>query len=444
MNLREIPYKGDAFELYLSLRRPGIPSVLLESVQNFGKAGRYSIIAVNPSRIVRSSTDSPDPFLETRRILQAKYSQPVPGAPPFLGGAIGFMSYETNRRIEPTLRAPEKDFLGLPDVYWLFFDEGVVLDHWMNKAVIFGKMKFRPIKRKIIPRYRELPKNIECLPGREQFMKNVKKAKDYIRKGDIFQANLSQCFRFPQKEDALSTYAKLRKVNPSPYFGFLDAGDFQILSGSPERLLKLEEGTLETRPIAGTRPRGKSAREDLKLASELILNEKERAEHVMLVDLERNDLGRVARYGSVSVDEFMVLEDYSHVKHIVSNVRGVLRDGLDAVDALKSFFPGGTITGTPKVRSMEIIAELEKTARGAYTGSLGYLAYNGNMDFNILIRSFVIKSGMAHVQVGAGIVADSDPKKEYDETLHKAKALFSAVFGEKRAGELCRRLGLTG
>jgi anthranilate/para-aminobenzoate synthase component I len=162
----------------------------------------------------------------------------------------------------------------------------------------------------------------------------------------------------------------------------------------------------------------------------------------MLVDLERNDLGRVARYGTVSVDEFMALEDYSHVKHIVSNVRGVLKPGLDAIDALKSFFPGGTITGTPKVRSMEIINELEGMARGAYTGSLGYLGYNGNMDFNILIRSFVIKSGMAHVQVGAGIVSDSDPKKEHDETLHKAKALFSAVFGEKNAGKLCRRLGL--
>jgi anthranilate/para-aminobenzoate synthase component I len=231
-------------------------------------------------------------------------------------------------------------------------------------------------------------------------------------------------------------------VNPSPFFGLFEAGDFSIVSGSPERLLRLDGRTLQTRPIAGTRRRGRDPRQDRELSAELLLSEKERAEHVMLVDLERNDLGRVCEFGSVHVDELMALENYSHVKHIVSNVRGMLREDLDACDALAACFPGGTITGAPKVRCAQIIDELENVARGPYTGSLGYFSFTGDMDFNILIRSLVVKDGFASLHAGAGIVSDSDPTREYHETLHKAEGVLEAVFGAEKVREFLRGRGL--
>jgi para-aminobenzoate synthetase component 1 len=256
----------------------------------------------------------------------------------------------------------------------------------------------------------------------------VKRCKEYIAAGDIYQANLSQRLSGAIDDaDPLRLYRMLRTVNPSPFAAFLDFGDLQLVSSSPERLVRLRDGVADTRPIAGTRRRGADAAETRELSDELLTNEKERAEHIMLLDLERNDLGKVCDYGTVAVDEMMVVEDYSHVIHIVSNVRGSLASGRDAFDLVRAVFPGGTITGVPKVRCMEIIDELEPVARGPYTGSIGYISNTGDMDLNIIIRTFVIKDGNAYVQVGAGIVADSDPAREYFETMQKAEALKKAL-----------------
>jgi len=256
----------------------------------------------------------------------------------------------------------------------------------------------------------------------------VKKAKEYIASGDIFQANLSQrVSAYVGTKDPLRLYEILRTINPSPFAGIIDFGDYQIISSSPERLVRTQDGIIETRPIAGTRPRGKDRKEDDAMRAELLLNEKERAEHIMLIDLERNDLGRVSEYSSIHVDERMLTEDYSHVIHIVSNIAGRLVSGKDCFDAIRAVFPGGTITGVPKVRCMEIIDELEPVRRGPYTGSMGYIGFCGNMDLNIIIRSYVIKDSVAYVQAGAGIVADSDPEREYSETLKKAEALIKTL-----------------
>ncbi|HXW68719.1 MAG TPA: anthranilate synthase component I family protein, partial [Dissulfurispiraceae bacterium] len=256
----------------------------------------------------------------------------------------------------------------------------------------------------------------------------VRKAKEYIAAGDIFQANLSQRISaFVDDVGPWDIYKILRHINPSPFAAFADFGSYSIVSSSPERLVTVRGGIIETRPIAGTRPRGQNIAEDALMRAELLLNEKERAEHIMLIDLERNDMGRVAEFGSINVDELMITEDYSHVIHIVSNIKGLLKNGKTSFDVIRAAFPGGTITGVPKVRCMEIIDELEPVARGPYTGSLGYVGFSGSMDLNIIIRSFVLKDKYAYVQAGAGIVADSDPEREYYETLKKAEALIKTI-----------------
>ena len=255
----------------------------------------------------------------------------------------------------------------------------------------------------------------------------VRRAKEYITAGEIYQANLSQRFSAPLAEEPWVLYRRLMEINPSPFAAYADFGPFQIISASPERLLRVQGDRAETRPIAGTRPKGKTAVETARLRRELLLNEKERAEHLMLVDLERNDLGRVCRYDTVEVDDLMGLEEYSHVIHIVSNVRGRLRQGTGFRDLAAALFPGGTISGCPKIRCLEVIDELEPVRRNFYTGSLGYLSYTGDMDLNILIRTAVAVEGQVYMQAGAGIVADSDPGREYEETLHKAQALLEAV-----------------
>ncbi len=256
----------------------------------------------------------------------------------------------------------------------------------------------------------------------------VKRAKEYIAAGDIFQANLSLRLSAGIGErDPWRIYEVLREINPSPFASFMDFGDYQIAGSSPERLVRVHEGMIDTRPIAGTRPRGETAAGDETMRAELLLNEKERAEHIMLIDLERNDIGKVSDYGTVRVDELMVTEDYSHVMHIVSNVTGSLASGKDCFDVIRATFPGGTITGVPKVRCMEIIDEIEPFRRGPYTGSIGYVGFNGAMDLNIIIRTFVIRNGRAYIQAGAGIVADSDPEREYEETMSKARGLLRAI-----------------
>lgn len=438
------------------------PSVLLESARRSARSGRWSLVLTGPRAVFSSHGDGAfygppgkkprrlagDPFVSLKKLLTARRVDAPAGAP-FAGGAVGFASYEAKNLLERPKMRPRED-LGLPWLYFLFFDEGLIFDHETGKSFFFSPEKSPAAARAVRDRIRRTKASrgvmkvprlaAETSVSRSRFHAMVKSAKESIRRGDIYQANLSQRFSFPLKAPVDAVYEKLRAVNPSPFFGILDAGDFQILSGSPERLLRLEGRRLETRPIAGTRKRGENARKDRELSAELLLSEKERAEHVMLVDLERNDLGRVAEYGSVAVDELMTVEEYSHVQHIVSNVRAVLRKGLGAVDAFRAFFPGGTITGAPKVRSMEVIDSLEPVARGPYTGSLGYFSFTGDMDFNIIIRSLVVKDGTAHLQVGAGIVADSDPQKEYDETLYKAEAVLAAIFGAVPARRYLERL----
>ena len=429
--------------------------MLLESARSGSSTGRWSIAASDPFlvfeakgrkiKIARGSKKTcltADPFTVLKKILRENSASQENSTLPFAGGAVGYVGYEAKNLIEPGLPQKTGDDLKLPDLFFMFFDKGIVWDHTKKESVFFGPdlETVRALEKKAglsdkkppVPRKKRVKKNIRVSLSKLEFMRAVEAAKRYIKKGDIYQANLSRRLSFELGEESFEIYRRLRKINPSSFFGFLDSGEFQILSGSPERLLKLEDGILETRPIAGTRSRGRNARHDAAQASELLLSPKERAEHIMLVDLERNDLGRVAEYGSVRVDELMTLEDYSHVKHIVSSVRGRLKKGSDAVDAFKAFFPGGTITGVPKVRCMEIIDELEPIARGPYTGSLGYFSFTGNMDFNIIIRSLVVKDGRGYLQTGAGIVADSIPKKEYEETNHKAEAVLQAVFGDSR------------
>jgi para-aminobenzoate synthetase component 1 len=404
------------------------------------------------------------PLHKLRELLNNYRTGRVSDLPPFTGGAVGFFSYDFVHQLETLPRMAVTD-LDIPEAYFLFVDLVVAFDHVRNKSWVVvnpgareQELGFRrpgpgeweglydraadrltvlhsklvtihsaddvPSSEKNIRRHFSLTPNMT----QDRFESMVKRCKEYIAAGDIYQANLSQRLSASIGDaDPLRLYRVLRTVNPSPFAAFLDFGDLQLVSSSPERLVRLSDGVADTRPIAGTRRRGTDEAERRELSAELLANEKERAEHIMLLDLERNDLGKVCNYGTVTVDEMMVVEDYSHVIHIVSNVRGSLAPGKDAFDLVRAVFPGGTITGVPKVRCMEIIDELEPVARGPYTGSIGYISNTGDMDLNIIIRTFVIKDGNAYVQVGAGIVADSDPTREYFETTQKAEALKKAL-----------------
>jgi aminodeoxychorismate synthase component I len=452
----------------------GANSFLLESVKGPGNIARYSFIGFDPYLVFqvssgevgiqasRSRTTSHEKPLKRLGGLLGGYRQiPDPGLPPFQGGAAGLFSYDFVHYLEKIPDTTIND-LRIPDAHLYMIDRLIAFDHEQKKAwaiicpgVRSGKVtdealmyeearhalegicrKAESALRKVSQHSPEARKRnnmgLDIIYGmtKKEYMDMVVKAKEYIAAGDIFQANLSQrVSAYIANMDPWSLYGRLRKINPSPFAGFMDFGDYFIVSSSPERLARVRNGLIETRPIAGTRPRGRDKSEDEKMRRELLLNEKERAEHIMLIDLERNDLGKVSDYGSVQVDELMITEDYSHVIHIVSNIKGVLRQGKTCLDVIRAVFPGGTITGVPKVRCMEIIDELEPLRRGPYTGSMGYVGFSGNMDLNIVIRTFVIKDGYAHVQTGAGIVADSDPEKEYFETLKKAEALISALKG---------------
>lgn len=469
----------DAFE---ALRQDTYP-VLLESARVNEKIGRYSFVTAEPYLIFRSRGENVEldlpktptgkygrratmrrkPLEKLRDLMSNYRTERVEGLPPFTGGAVGFFSYEFAHQFETFPQHAQND-LDIPEAYFIFVDRVVAFDHVLNKAWVivnpgareqelgfrkpepgqWGRLYDEAVERlsTVVSRLSEQrkPKTISLEPGagqkpalepyltQERFESMVRRCREYIAAGDIYQANLSQRLTAEIGNlDPLKLYSVLREVNPSPFAAFLDFPDMQIVSSSPERLVRLDHGVADTRPIAGTRRRGADSAETRELTVELLTNEKERAEHIMLLDLERNDLGRVCNYGSVRVDEMMVVEDYSHVIHIVSNVRGELTAGRDAFDLVRAVFPGGTITGVPKVRCMEIIDELEPVARGPYTGSIGYFSNAGDMDLNIIIRTFVVKDGKAHVQVGAGIVADSDPGREYAETLQKAEALKKAL-----------------
>ncbi|MBI3318520.1 MAG: anthranilate synthase component I family protein [Candidatus Omnitrophica bacterium] len=449
-----LPLAATPEAIFQSQKEEG-PRILLESARLHPTTGRYSFISGRPTSLLiweRGGLENPLELFQ--RILDSKRALRLPGFPPFVGGAMGFFGYDLYRHIEKIPQCAFDD-LRLPEMGLLFSDEATVVDHLSKElwlivlANSFGNLdaEYDRSRRRLEemaqqvrnfpaalepdPAPAEPPDRLEATHTRFSFEAMVRRAKGYIAEGQIYQANLSQRFSFPLREDPWLLYRRLRAINPSPFAAFADFGGFQVVCGSPERFLRVRGQGVETRPIAGTRPRGKTAAETDRLRQDLILNEKERAEHLMLVDLERNDLGRVCRWGSVEVDEFMVLEEYSHVIHIVSNVRGILKPRTRFIDLIASAFPGGTITGCPKIRSIEIIDELEPVRRQLYTGSLGYVSYTGDADLNLLIRSACVSEGKVHVQTGAGIVADSDPGKEFEETLHKAQALLEALHADQ-------------
>jgi anthranilate synthase component I len=436
--------------LKLRGRDPEYPAFLLESAEQGQRVGRFSFIGVRPRKVVRwSLRDGGDPYAIAAREVGAFSQAPFPEAPPFAGGAVGFFGYDLVRTVEP-LGEPNADPVGLPDMALMLSDVLVVFDHLKHTITILVNVyaedgeveaaysdalatiaKARRLLAGPVPVAEPTPASarptFSSNMPREQFEAMVARIVEYVHAGDAFQVVPSQRWSADLEADAFSIYRGLRVVNPSPYMYFLDFLDFQIAGASPEPLLTVTGRHVSTRPIAGTRPRGADAAEDAVIAEGLLADEKERAEHVMLVDLGRNDLGRVCDYGTVKVDTFMAVETYSHVMHIVSSVSGTLREDVGAMDALRSVLPAGTLSGAPKVRAMQIIDELEPVKRGGYGGAIGYLSYTGDLDTCIHIRTVVIKDGVAHVQAGGGTVADAKPAYEFAESEAKAKAVLRAV-----------------
>jgi anthranilate synthase component I len=431
---------------FLKLRGTG-PAFLLESAEQGQRVGRWSFIGVEPRKVVRwSLADGGDPYAIAAAEVAEHRQAPLADGPPFTGGAVGFFGYDCVRAVEP-LGEPNPDVLGLPDMALMLSDVLVAFDHLKHTVTILanayreepdGEARAReriaevrerltgPLERPEPHHERPEPQFEPNMP-REAFEAMVARIVEYVHAGDAFQVVPSQRWSAPSPVEAFSIYRGLRAVNPSPYMYFLDFEDFQIVGASPEPLITVSGRRVSTRPIAGTRPRGATVDEDKAIAEDLLADEKERAEHVMLVDLGRNDLGRVCEYGSVEVESFMGVETYSHVIHIVSSVAGTLREDVGAVDALRSVLPAGTLSGAPKVRAMEIIDELEPVKRGAYGGAVGWLSYAGELDTCICIRTVVVKDGIAHVQAGGGTVADAKPAYEYEESRAKARGVVRAI-----------------
>jgi anthranilate synthase component I len=443
---------------FLKLRAlaPDEPAFLLESADQGQRVGRWSFIGFRPRSVIRWSLgDGGDPYAlaaeQVARFDQASLSMEEE-IPPFTGGAVGVFGYDLVRAVEPLGDSPP-DPLGLPDMALMLSDALVVFDHLKHTVTILASADLQaepdiegayatalhtieevrevlagPVPRgeSVPPGTRELPTFESNMP-RERFEAMVSRIVEYIYAGDAFQVVPSQRWSAKVPIEAFSIYRGLRAVNPSPYMYFLDFGDFQVAGASPEPLLTVSGRRVSTKPIAGTRSRGATLEEDRRIEGELLADEKELAEHVMLVDLGRNDLGRVCEYGSVIVDELMEIELYSHVMHIVSSVSGTLREGVGAMDALRSVLPAGTLSGAPKVRAMQIIDELEPVKRGGYGGAIGYLSYGGDLDTAIHIRTVVVKDGEAHVQAGGGTVADAQPDYEYRESAAKAQAALRAI-----------------
>ncbi len=437
---------------FLKLRDQG-PSFLLESADQGQRVGRYSFIGFRPRKVVRwSLADGGDPYAVAESEVLRYRQAPLAGLPPFAGGAVGFFGYDLVRTVEP-LGDPNPDPLGLPDMALMLSDLLVVFDHLRHTVTVLANIyadsppqleaayataaaAIADVRERLagpVPSSRSVPRADREPPiftpnmEREEFESMVARIVEYVHDGDAFQVVPSQRWSAEVSIESFSIYRGLRAVNPSPYMYFLDFGDFQVVGASPEPLLTVSGRKASTRPIAGTRPRGDSAEQDARIADELMADEKERSEHVMLVDLGRNDLGRVCEYGSVELETFMSVELYSHVMHIVSSVTGQLRDDVGAMDALKSMLPAGTLSGAPKVRAMQIIDELEPIKRGGYGGAIGYLSYTGDLDTCIHIRTVVVKDGVAHVQAGGGTVADAKPAYEFAESQAKAQAVMAAI-----------------
>ncbi len=443
-----------------------VPMVWLDSARRHRITGRFSVLGYDPWmqlvsrgpqiewRIAgRRQVVRGHPLEALRRVL-SRYAIPVDGQPYGRAlGLLGWLSYDLNRWIE-RLPEPQAEGAGTPEMMWFGMRGTILVDHLLDRSWVVSlidphqapsagrRAAANRLEQSLAwlgggceaagltlaaARAHEEGRRVTATASQAQFERMVLRALESIRAGDIFQANLSQRFTTPWRGCTRALYQSLRAINPSPFAALVSCDELAAVSCSPERLVRVEGGRVETRPIAGTRPRGADAREEAVNTLELLMSEKERAEHLMLVDLSRNDLGRVCRIGTVAVDELMALESYSHVLHIVSNVSGRLRPGVGAVDVIRAVFPGGTITGCPKVRCMEILRELEPVARGLYTGSLGYIAFDGRMDLNIAIRTMVVRDGMLSFHVGAGIVADSVPEREYHETLAKGAALLEAL-----------------
>jgi anthranilate synthase component 1 len=436
---------------FLKVNRGGY-SFLLESVQGSERMARYSFIGTDPYRVVSTSeNDDTDPLETIAKELNQYRPVTINGLPQFCGGAVGYLGYEIIRHFEK-LPSPVSDPLHLPESLFMFVDTILVFDHITHKIKVISHARlddnidsaYEAAVQKIDDLVKRLEQPLQLNQHkashntstdqkissnftRAGFEAAVEKARQYITAGEAIQIVLSQSFTRVTNADSFNIYRTLRSINPSPYMFFLDLKDFQIIGTSPEILVKTVGDMVTTRPLAGTRPRGKSKTEDDQLEVELRNDEKERAEHIMLVDLGRNDIGRVSVPGTVKVSELMDVERYSHVMHLVTNVEGKLRSDLSPFDALRACFPAGTVSGAPKIRAMEIIAELEPNRRGPYAGCVGYFSFSGNMDTAITIRTIVKSKGMAHMQSGAGIVYDSVPAREYEETLNKAQALLKAI-----------------
>ena len=450
---------------------------LLESVVGGERFGRYSFVGLacaerieargrTVRRLLRDARgtdvcleklDDADPFEYARGWLKRHRVAPAPAQLRFAGGLAGYFGYETVRHVEPrALSSAKPDPIGTPDMLLLVSDELAVLDNVLGKlylvvyadpqqpnALRAAKDRLASLQARLtrpLPEKLVMPEAVEPRPAsidgtftEEDFLEAVRRAKEYILAGDVMQVQISQRASRAFEAPPLALYRALRGLNPSPYMFYFDFADHHVVGASPEILVRLSGDTVTLRPIAGTRPRGRTPEEDAAIAQQLLADPKERAEHVMLIDLGRNDVGRIAATGSVKVTEKMVVERYSHVMHIVSNVEGRIRPGLDAVDVLRASFPAGTVTGAPKVRAMEIIDEMEPVRRGIYSGAVGYLGFNGDMDVAIAIRTAVLKDCRLHVQAAAGVVADSDPAAEWQETRHKARALLAAA--EQASGE---------
>ncbi len=456
---------------FMKIRNEDQYGFLLESVEGGEKIARYSFLGVDPFLVFSARGDASiatnrrtgeddsrtgNPIEHLRELLDRYRGIHLDGLPRFSGGAVGFLGYDTVRWVED-IPDTGRDDLDIDDALFLFFDTILVFDNVAHQIILISNIETTTDVDLLRERYREAERKIDHLEKllaypinprpvrgrnrvevtsnttRADFEAAVTRAKEYIGAGDIIQTVLAQRFEAKISVGAFDIYRRLRIVNPSPYMFYLSLGDMEVVGASPELLCRVErdesgEGDLvQVRPIAGTRKRGATDEEDAALETELLADPKERAEHIMLVDLGRNDVGRVSRYGSVEVSELMVIERYSHVMHIVSNVRGRLREGMDRFDALFSCFPAGTLSGAPKIRAMEIIDELEPTRRGIYGGAVGYFDFAGNLDTCITIRTMVVKNGTAYMQSGAGIVADSVPATEYDETVNKARALIRAI-----------------
>jgi anthranilate synthase component I len=433
---------------YLKLRGDG-PSFLLESAEQGQRVGRWSFLGFRPRAVIRLDRGAhPDPYAAVAEELARYRIAPLDGLPPFAGGAVGMFGYDLVRSAEPSVGEPNPDDTGMPELAVMVTDVLLAFDHLRHEVTVLANVvaegdverayedaaaaiaDVRERLRGPVPQVgtgRTEPPSFSSNLGSDGYAEAVERAKEYIRAGDVYQVVPSQRWSADCPVDAFSIYRGLRAINPSPYMYFLDFEDFEIAGASPEALVTVTGRTVRQRPIAGTRPRADSVEQDLERGRELLADPKERAEHVMLVDLGRNDLGRVCEYGSVTVDELMTVETYSHVMHIVSSVSGTLSPGVSPMDALRASLPAGTLSGAPKIRAMQIIDELEPVGRGPYGGAVGYLSYTGDLDTCIYIRSALVKDGQVHIQAGGGIVADSDPAYEVRETEAKAGAVMDAI-----------------